>query len=174
MAKCLHVRSPQHLFLAETHDKLGWDNFVEGRVVTTFLQFVEDRQGPARTGTSGGKWGSTLVTMLLTATHKQWLYRNIHVHHKKTDELTISQHETLFAKVTEPQNTDPSELLETHIHLFEENFKELGEGPAGGRQVWIALMESAKATKKHVVGGGRVFKDIRRRRGESMVYRRSF
>ena len=110
--------------------------------------------------------------MLLTVTHKQWLYRNIHVHHKKTDGLTISQHETLFAKVTELQNTNPSELLETHRHLLEENFEELGEGPAGGRQVWIALMESAKTTKKHVVGGGRVFRDIRRRRGES--YQRCF
>ena len=63
---------------------------------------------------------------------------------------------------------------ETHRHLLEENFEELGEGPAGGCQVWIALMESARATKKHVVGGGRVFRDTGRRRGESTVYRRCF
>ena len=143
-------------------------------MVTTFLQFLEDRRGPARTGTSGGKWGSTLVTMLLTATHKQWLYRNLHVHYKKTDGLTVSQHQTLFTKVTELQNTDPSELLETYIHLLEENFEELGKGPACSCQVWIALMESARATKKHVKGGGRVFRDIRRRRGESTVYQQCF
>ena len=93
---------------------------------------------------------------------------------RKTDGLIVSQHETLVAKVMELQNTNTSVLLDAHRYLLEENFEELGEGPAGVCQVWIALMESARATKKHVKGGGRVFRDIRRRRGESTVYQQCF
>ena len=90
------------------------------------------------------------------------------------DGPTISQHETLFAKVTELQNTNPSELLDTHRHLVKENFEELGEVLAGGCQVWIALMGSARATQDHVEGDARVLRDTRRKRGQSTFYRRCF
>ena len=32
----------KHWMLTDTHDKLGWDNFVEGRICNTYLQLVAD------------------------------------------------------------------------------------------------------------------------------------
>ena len=46
--------------------------------------------------------------------------------------------------------TDPSELLGKHQYLLEEDFAQLGEGSAGGRQHWFASVESALAAADHV------------------------
>ena len=42
--ECLRVCSTKHPMLAKTHDKLQWDNFVEGRICKTYLQLVADKE----------------------------------------------------------------------------------------------------------------------------------
>ena len=40
MLECLRGNSLTLRALAEAHDRLGWDNFVEGRIYTLFLEVV--------------------------------------------------------------------------------------------------------------------------------------
>ena len=55
-----------------------------------------------------------LVSQLLRMTHKQWLFRNMHVHYKKMDGLTETQHEAIFKEVQELIVVDPGSLLSKH------------------------------------------------------------
>ena len=146
--------------LAEQHDLIGWDNFVEGRISAAYLEVVAPCF-PSRGKYNPTRWCTELVSRLMQMTHKQWLFRNHHVHFKKLDGLTVKQHEEIFRLVEQLLDIDPSDLLTRHRHLLEEtDFEELGEGPAVHRQVWINSMESAIAAADHVRAGRPVWGDL--------------
>ena len=86
-------------------------------------------------------------------THKQWLFRNAHVHYKKLEGLTMSDHERIYDRVLELRLTDPASLLDQHQYLLDADFLELGEGPTLHRQGWIASVESALASANFVSSG---------------------
>ena len=67
-------------------------------------------------------------------THNQCLFRNMHVHYKKMNGLTETQHETIFKEVRELMMVDPVSLLSKYQYLLEWDFGALREGSAGGRQ----------------------------------------
>ena len=88
--------------------------------------------------------------MLMQATHKQWLFQNVHVHYCKLEGLTPQQHEEVLHRVEELMEVDPAKLLGQHRSLFEEDFHELRAGSTGMRKTWIASVESALAAAAHV------------------------
>jgi hypothetical protein len=159
MVACVASHSPMLQSLAEVQDKLGWDNFVEGRISTCFVEAVRQDLEKHKARTTPERWCQTLVSKLLQLTHKQWLFRNSHVHYKKLEGLTAQQHEKIFDRVKELMWTDPSELLSKHKYLLEEDFQMLGETSSGQRQNWIASMESALAAAKHVRAGRETWGD---------------
>ena len=134
MTDCLESNASEvHKMLAHTHDKLGWDNFVEGRIGKFFLEVVAP-MFPRRSRMTPEHWRQRLVSLLMQAIHKQWIFRKSHVNHKKLDGLTEEQHLLIFRKVEESMLTDPSDLLTQHRMLLEGGFTELGEGPIVYRQ----------------------------------------
>jgi hypothetical protein len=152
LTDCVAGYSPTLQVLARVHDRLGWDNFIEGRICKMYLE-VYRTMGLPSVSLSPAQWGRTFVTKLLCITHKQWLFRNSHIYYKKLDGLTAQQHESILARVRELMWTDPSELLSNHQQLLEVDFEELGEGPSSDRQQWIIAMESAISLAGHVRAG---------------------
>ena len=150
---CLRGNSPLLSVLADVQDKLGWDNFVAGRLSTVFLEAVSPYFTDPKARMNPTKWCQTLQSKLLQLTHKQWLFRNAHVHYKKLDGLTQTQHEEILARVDELMWTDPCELLDNHKYLLHADFHRLTEGKAGDRQNWIAAMESALSAATYVREG---------------------
>ena len=95
-------------------------------------------------------WGQRLVSLLIQATHKQWLFINLHVYYKKLEGLMEEQHLRVFRKVKGLMLTDPVDLLPRHRMLLEGDFTELGEGPTILRIFWLALMELSLGAKVYV------------------------
>ena len=96
---------------AKNHDRLGWDNFVEGRLCSLWLQHREadiERWGLRSTAES---WATGLIHRLLELTHRQWIYRNTEVHFVPEGGLTARQHESLMSRVEEYASMDPADLL---------------------------------------------------------------
>ena len=127
MSECVGMTNSTLQVLAATHDWLGWDNFVEGRICKMYLSVVKDILITCITPES---WGRTFVTKLMHMTHRQCLYCNTQVHYTPRDGLATGQRDQIFARVEELMMTDPDELLACHQHLLHENFKALGEGLA--------------------------------------------
>jgi hypothetical protein len=68
--------SPATLQAAQSQDRIGWINLVEGKISKQWseLQAAHYRsQGSRRTAT---RWATDLVTNLLEISHEQWLQRN--------------------------------------------------------------------------------------------------
>ena len=151
MRECLHVSSTKHQLLADVHDRLGWDNFVEGRLCSVYLEFLPPPDSrPSRWQPLPPRWGREFSSRLMQATHKQWLYRNLHVHRKGCGGLTATQEDSIFQQVRDLMLTDPSDLLPKHRYLLTEDFNALGSGSTYGRQCWVAAMESAVSAAKIV------------------------
>ena len=175
-------RSPLAL-LARTHDKLGWRNFLEGRICSLFIETASASLPERR---SPEKWGADFISRLLQIVHRQWLLRNAHVHYRKLDGLTEAQHTAILARIRDLLWTDPADLLERHRYLLEVDLHDLGAGSTARRQVWAASMRSALATAERVrslysssslvqsPSSSRSPGSIGlRSRGSGMVYRRS-
>ena len=79
MTECLGTHpSPFVQVLAETHDCLRWDNFVEGRICTMHVE-VAKRFIPPTSRLTAEIYSRQVVHKLMVATHKQWLFRNSHI-----------------------------------------------------------------------------------------------
>ena len=141
-----HNGNRVYLQLAIYHDKLGWDNFVEGRILVLYVDMMRYHYyvNPSRYKTAEW-WAKGLIRRLLGITHRQWLYRNANVHIKKRDGKTIVQHEEIMDKVRDLIDTDPMDLLPENRHLLEEDFEHLGRAPFSHREYWVAEMETALA-----------------------------
>ena len=98
MVEFLDIDSPLHRDLAEEQDRLGWDNFVEGRIGKAFIRLVDSlmMDVTSRSRMSTIHWGKQLVTFLLQVIHSQWLVRNLHVHHKKLEGIQHNSMRTFF------------------------------------------------------------------------------
>ena len=132
-------RSPL-IHLARAHDKLGWRNFLEGRICSLYIEHAARTLPERRSPT---KWGSDFLSRLLQITHRQWLLRNAHVHYRKLEGLTEAEHLAILSRLRELIWTDPADLLECHRYLLEVDFNDLGSGSSARRQVWIASLNSA-------------------------------
>ena len=139
--------------LADVQDKLGWDSFVEGRVSTIFKSVMRPVLKGLNSRLTPERWCTILCTKLLELTHKQWLFRNSHVHFKKLEGLTPQQHAEVYQQVKSLEDTDPDDLLPRHQHLLERDMYELGEGSSGMRQQWVASMEAALQAAVYVHSG---------------------
>lgn len=133
--------------LAMCHDKLGWDNFLEGRICVLFLDHQKsylDSLPPSRYNRfTPERWAQGLISRLLELTHRQWLYRNSYIYFTKVEGRTEIEHNQVISKVKELLYTDPSELLPRHRPLLEIDFAKLGAGSTIGREFWIASVDSA-------------------------------
>ena len=139
-----HDGNQAYLQLAIYHDKLGWDNFVEGRILVVYVDMMRYHYfvHPSRYKNAEW-WAKGLMRRLLGITHRQWLHRNANVHIKKRDGKTQVQHEEIMDKVRDLIYTDPMDLLEEDRHLLQEDFAFLGRAPSSHREYWVSEMETA-------------------------------
>ena len=153
MSQCLRGGSNILAAAAASQDKLGWDCFIEGRITKVFLEVVKPTLSKRRSRITPERWCCKLAEKLLQLTHKQWLFRNSHVHYKKLEGLTTAQHEEILERVKTLMWTEPGDLLTKHRYLLEEDFELMGEGSTGTRLQWIASIESAKKAADRIRSG---------------------
>ena len=107
----------KYLQYAYEHDRLGWDNFLEGRVSQTLFQLQQDTLVRAGSSWRIQTWAKKFVQHLLEITHRQWSYRNAKVHLKKAEGRTAQEHEAVMSEVRKMMLVDPTELLPEHIFI---------------------------------------------------------
>jgi hypothetical protein len=151
MASC-NPHNSRFLTLSEAYNLLGWDCFVEGQTPILLITTVQKYLHEWNLQKSVTKWGVCLIKLLLSITHKQWLYRNSDIH-LRFNGLTSHQHLLLSDRIHELIRMPPADLLPCHHHLLLHNFFHLGSDSTLKRQLWVAFMGSAISTASHVSSG---------------------
>ncbi len=106
------------MLLEESHDCLGWEKIVCGWISKLYLQVAKDSINLKQKFGTPESWGQHLVVPLMQAMHKQWLFRNAHVHFCKQEGLTQTQYEEVFSRVLEMMEIDSKELLAKHRYSW--------------------------------------------------------
>jgi hypothetical protein len=150
MKDCTPLHSPYN-HVASAIDNLGWDCFVKGRIPQVLIDAVKPMLCQFIPRGSVELWVAKFIKILISITHKQWLYRNSDVHHVINGLSSQQQHE-LTARISELLETKKKSLLEPHKHLMDVDFIKLGSGTTIARQVWVANVEMAISVAKVACG----------------------
>lgn len=73
----------RYSLLAKFHDTLGWQNFVEGRFVSLYVEYQRKLLQTIETYRTAESWAQGFIDQLLRITHDQWLHRNNLLHYKQ-------------------------------------------------------------------------------------------
>lgn len=147
MKESIHGTISALKLVADDSDRLGWDSLIEGRISTRWQSLVSPLLRKTSNCLQFQSWGRQFISRLHNILHKQWLYRNIYIHFRGKDGLTIPEHQEVMNRVEEHALTDPETLLPRHRYLLEEDFKALGGGQTSDRLLWLASMDSATAAR---------------------------
>jgi hypothetical protein len=145
MSDCLHGSCPHLAMAAAATDRLGFDNFFEGRISQHWLLVA----GPLLRVTGRyllpPAWGRQFINKLHNIVHKQWLYRNSFIHFRGPDGLTLPEQHDIINRIEEFAFIDPETLLPRHRSFLEVDFESLGSGSTVNRLIWLANVDSAMA-----------------------------
>jgi hypothetical protein len=99
-------------------------------------------------------WGRQFISRLHNLLHRQWVYRNLVIHYKGKDGLTLIDHHEILNRVEGYSLINPETLLPPHWDLFGTDFETLGSGPTTShRLLWLADMDAAVATLQLACSG---------------------
>ena len=104
--------------LVKYHDKLGLQNFPEGRFFSYYVQLECDYISTCETYQTAETWDLGFIEQLIRITHWQWLHRNAKVYFKWLDGWT---------------RTDPDDMLEEDKALPKDDFGNLRSPTAKNR-----------------------------------------
>jgi hypothetical protein len=77
---------------AQDHDRLGWENFIMGRISTTLFHLQSNYLQQIRSNLSMKSWSCQFIQKVLNITHRQWLYRNACIHIRLVENMTKLDH----------------------------------------------------------------------------------
>jgi hypothetical protein len=78
----LGAMSPRMKALANSQDKIGWRNFMEGFISTHFYFIQHYHLALSGSYLNGSDWTKSLISKLLHITHSQWIFQNLTLHDK--------------------------------------------------------------------------------------------
>ena len=109
-------------YLANLQDRLGFQNFVEGKICNYLVEIQPIHLEASGTWHTADLWASELIAQLLIRNHRQWLHRNAFVHYKLPGGRTLAQNASTTARVQDLIWEDPENLLEEDRWLLREDF----------------------------------------------------
>ncbi len=130
--------------VADSQDKIGWDNFVMGMVSKKLLQVQSAHLLQCNSARTARNWISGLITQLLQVTHSQWIYRCVLVHDRSTVTLLLAHKEELQREIEHQLTLGPEGLAEDDRFLLECNFGELVLTNGEHQEYWLLAIWAAR------------------------------
>ena len=138
--------------LAQEHDLLDWQNFVEGRISSLYVeiqhQYYKSKEDCRRSAT---KWATGFIENIIRLTHNQWTWRNERLHYRRHPgaETAFEFEQTMQRIISKLEMTDPEDLLPEDQYLLGVDPEDLMKASPDGRQAWMSNFESAVAAADH-------------------------
>ena len=111
--------SPHMLELALSQDRIGFRNFMEGRISKKFLDIQSYHLMDADGYLSGYDWVKIFITKILQITHSQWIFRNMTLHDRNGGELRRREAQKMRSEAEHFAHMNPMDLKEQDRWLLE-------------------------------------------------------
>ncbi len=96
--------------LADSQDKIGWRNFVEGYISSHFYNIQRFYLLMTSNYLNGADLTKQFISKILQLTHSKWIYRNISLHDKCHGYLRNKQLESFLQTIAELSDLSPEEV----------------------------------------------------------------
>jgi hypothetical protein len=133
--------SPKLLSLADSQDRIGWQNFTEGHISIHFYEIQKFHLAMSSSFLNRADW--TKISKILQITHSQWIYRNTSLHNKHQEYLHNKRAEHLLKEIESFANLAPEDIPESSRFLLEINFTELTKLHLETQKYWILAVNAA-------------------------------
>jgi len=149
--------SPEMRSLAISQDKIGWRNFMEGRISRRFYSIQHFHLAISSISSSylnGEDWTKKFISELLHITHSQWVYRNLILHDRQRGYLRLQEREAVQSEIERLMDTSPDEIPTESKFLLEFDYDRLQSSNVEQQQYWVLAMKSARRAGRRVASRG--------------------
>lgn len=137
--------SPAMHRLAVSQDKIGWRNFMEGRITTEFGKMQQLHLLGSSSLLTTAAWTKTLVSKLLRITHSQWILRNFMLHNTLHGYLTMNDRLDLLRQVEHLLETSEDEIPEDRRFLLEFDMSDIADMDYNSQNYWVQAVIAARS-----------------------------
>ena len=136
--------SPSMKRIAASQDKIGWRNFMEGRVSKRLFAMQHLHLSTSPSFLNGGDWMKTFISKVLHISHSQWIFRNITLHDRNRGVLRLQDRVAILREIEHLMLTEKSHLPSDCAFLLEFDLDKLRTSDLDGQQYWVYAVKAAR------------------------------
>ena len=128
--------------LTQTMDKVGWYNFMEGKIPKEIIRLQEDYYRKSQSLKTVKFWGPQLVLQLLGIVRTQWLYRCEVINKRDKDGLLKQEASLLRISIRNEYRIGDTGLLDEDKYLFSYDLSSISKWHIDKKKTWILTPRS--------------------------------
>ena len=130
--------------LVASQTRIGWRNFMEGRISTHFHRLQFCHLIYAKTNMTASSWVKTFISKLLHITHSQWIFRNFMLHERTHGLLRMKEQQAILLQIEALSLSDKNDLPEDSQFLLEFDIRRLHQADYETQCYWVAAVVAAR------------------------------
>ena len=135
--------TPRMKALAQSQDKIGYRNFMEGHISIHFYEIQNFHLAMSSSFINGADWAKQFISKILHITHSQWIFRNFSLHDNRHGYLLKKKADEIALELKSLAGIAPEDVPAESRFLLEINFSDLSNSTVDTQQYWILAINAA-------------------------------
>jgi hypothetical protein len=140
--------SPRMKALAQSQDKIGYRNFMEGYISIHFYEIQNFHLAMSSSFLNGADWSKQFISKILHITHSQWIFRNFSLHDNRNVYLHKKKAEEIALELELLAGLAPEDVPANSQFLLEINFSNLNKSNLESQKYWILAINAAPTAQR--------------------------
>jgi hypothetical protein len=140
--------SPRMKALAQSQDKIGYRNFMEGYISIHFYEIQNFHLAMSSSFINGADWAKQFISKILHITHSQWIFRNFSLHDNRHGYLHKKKADEIALELESLAGLAPEDVPAESRFLLEINFSDLNKSNVEMQQYWILAINAALTAQR--------------------------
>ena len=146
--------SPRMKALAQSQDKIGYCNFMEGYTSIHYNKIQNFHLAMSSSFLNGADWAKQFISKILHIAHSQWISRNFSLHDKRNGYLHKKKVEEIALELELLAGLAPEDVPAESRFLLEINFNDLNKSNVDSQKYWILAINAALTAQRRQLAGG--------------------
>jgi hypothetical protein len=139
--------SPRMKALAQSQDKIGYCDIMEGYILTHFSK-IQNHLAMSSSFLSGADWAKQLILKILHITHSHWIFRNFSLHDKRSGDLQKKKAEEIALELESLAGLAREDVPVNSQFLLKINFSDLIKSSLELQKYWILAINAALTAQR--------------------------
>ena len=136
--------SPEMRRTAEAQDRIGWRNFMEGRISIEFRNMQQLHLLSSESLLTTASWSRLFISKILHITHSQWILRNFMLHNTLHGYLSMNNRMDILRHVESLLETREDEIPEDRKFLLELDISDIASLDYNSQNYWVQAITAAR------------------------------